>query len=410
MLTSRPKTIVADPQWQLCFRLLCWSLQENRENASDALQLIQAIERWDYFIDQLHWHRVAALAWQRLGPLGQLLPPHVVLALQQLKQKTRQLALQHSHEISRLAPQFDAHQIPFIVLKGVTLSAQLYDDPLRRFSRDMDILVAEADIEAADQLLAANGYRRTFPPPHLPARFMRHFRQLMKDCTYTHQDNGRQIELHWRFENNPYFLPLPSFQPFAHIERYAFSGTSVPVLSAEHNVLYLIMHIAHSSWARLSWLTDIARLLRQPLDWKRVISMAREQQIDAVVWVTLQLAHRLLQAPLPALPLPASWRARWLLRQIEPCLQEGHYPPTFLRLAQQFLYCPRPDFLRFHLLRKMGLSVNDMAILPLPDRLFFLYLPLRPVLWGWRRTFGPLDAISAVKAPKPKKPVATVSN
>lgn len=399
MMIEPSETAAAQAQWQQGFALLCWTLQSGPGNDADFNRLAQAITDWEPFIQQLRWHRTGALTWRRLAPYRAQLPDAVGTALQQCRQQITALAMKHSAHVLQLTHLFNAHQIPFIVLKGVSLSLQLYGDPARRFSKDIDILVREADVDAAHQALLGNGFHRTYPGETLPDTVLHHYRQFKKDCTYRHERDGTLLELHWRFDNNPHFLPLQHFNPFDHIEHISLSGVPVPVLTAEHNTLYLIMHAAHSSWARLSWLTDIATLLQKPLDWRWIIDTARALHIEPVVWVTLQLAHRLLQVPVPDVPCRASWRARWVLNGMQQTLQQARYPSNTVRMLLPFLFCNRPTFWLFHLRRNMAISLNDMALLPLPRALFFLYYPLRPFLWGWRRTVGPLDLVSARRVP-----------
>src|SRR3990167_2590212 len=342
--------------WQQGFALLCWSLQAGPADAAEFERLTAPVTDWEPFISQLRWHRVSALAWQRLAPFSSRLPDTVNTALQELRQQIGMRAMKHSMQLLALARLFSVHDIPFIVLKGITLSLQLHGDPARRFSKDIDILVREQDTDACHQLLLRNGYHRAYPGEQVPPNVLNYYRQFKKDCTYVNEEDGTQLELHWRFDNNPHFLPLGKLDPFHHCAHVNLAGVALPVLSPEHNALYLIMHAAHSCWARLSWLTDIARLLQQPL---------------------------------PDVPCHGDWRARWLLRSILQTLQAGRYPGNTLRLLHPLLYSNGLRYWLFHLRRNMALSLNDIALLPLPRALFFLYYPLRPLLWSWRRSIGP---------------------
>lgn len=381
-------------QWQHGFDLLCWSLREGPGTAEEFNRLTTPIRQWDGFINQLHWHRVAGLAWRRLAHFRNQLPEDVADVLQQARHQTASLAMKHGQELIHLSRQFNDNALPFVILKGLPQSLRLYQDAGRRFSRDIDILVPEARIEDAHDILTASHYVPAYPAITAPDLFIKRFRQQRKDCTYNNRQNGTVVELHWRLNNNPFFLPLEALHPLSAAKTVDLAGHALPVFQNECNALYLMLHATHSGWARLSWLTDIAELMRQPLDWMAVMTLARKLKVEPGVVVTLQLAHELLDAPLPPVKLADSWQARALLRQARITLRSARYPTPANMLLQRTLHCQRIDYFRFLLLRELGLSLNDMLLLPLPDKLFFLYYPLRPLLWAWRHTIGPLDLVS----------------
>ncbi len=380
--------------WQQGFDLLCWSLHEGPAQPDEFRQLAASLQQWDGFITQLQWHRVASHAWRRLEPFRQQLPADVLHALQSGRQQTAALAMKHSQELIRLASHFTERKIPFVVLKGVPLSLHLYQDAGRRFSRDIDILVQPERVDDAQALLTDCGYALTYPSPALPAIIHERYRTLRKDCTLTHRRHGTAIELHWRLNDNPHFLPLSRLNPFHSSSSVVLGGQSIPVLQDECNALYLIMHATHSAWARLSWLTDIAALMRRPTDWPAVFALARQLGVEAAVRVTLQLAHELLAAPLPSPEIPDSWRARYLLEQGRMTLASARYPTPARVLLQRMMHCRRANFLDFLLRKEMGISLNDIALLPLPEPLTFLYYPLRPLLWAWRHSIGPANRMT----------------
>ena len=67
-------------------------------------------------------------------------------------------------------------------------------------------------------------------------------------------------------------------------------------------MLILCMHGAKHLWKNLGWICDVAELLRgQPaLNWDQVRHEARRLRSERLLQLGLQLAERLLQAPLPS--------------------------------------------------------------------------------------------------------------
>lgn len=386
-------------QWQLCFRFLCRCLHNAPVDVEAFRHLTAPITQWEYFIQQLRWHRVAGHVWHNIAPFAQQLPEPVIAELRRLRRQISVNYLRNMSILQALGSLLGEHNIPFVALKGVPLSQHLYGDPARRFSKDVDLLIRESDLETTRDLLVRNGFQQLIPMPDLPPITQRRYQRLVKDATFRHRDNGASLELHWRLMPNPHYLPANRFDPFANATPCPELGTTALLMSPEYNALYLITHAAHSAWGRLSWLKDIAELMDSPLDWDNVIQLARDCRIETTVWTTLQLAHKLLGARLPVTatvpPLPATVQARYLARHGEIALQRSTYPGPLANYLQALLYSGNPRYIWFHLVCHMGLSIHDIAMLPLPRALFFLYYPLRPVLWLIRHKTGQrMDYIS----------------
>ena len=388
LFSNRMKRASDPSEQQLCFSLLSWCLQPDADNEAFFL-LRDRIQQWDVFIELVRWHRVAALAWQRLSPLSEQLPPAVAESVQQMARNTAMQSLKLTHELKRVSALLQLHQIEFVVLKGPPLAQQLYGNPGLRFSKDIDILVQEKDVERANTLLSGHSYLRVFPPLDFPEVAMSRYKEFSKDYVYRHRDSGSELELHWRFNNNPHLLELDVFEPFRHITSCKLAGMELPVLSSTHQALYLMTHAARSSWGRLSWLTDIAALLRAPLDWESLLELARINGLTNIVWITANLTHHLLKIPLPE-PLQAERfsagpGARLLLRYFLTSTPQARYPGIIIRTLLDFLLCQRPGYKRSHLLQGFALHILDIAALPLPARFHFFYYPLRPFIYTWRK-------------------------
>ena len=80
----------------------------------------------------------------------------------------------------------------------------------------------------------------------------------------------------------------------------------LPVLRAParrlDNLLFLCCHGTKHNWGALSWLVDVAELVRgQPsLDWDAVLRWSRVLGRRRPVQLGLHLAHQLLEAPVPS--------------------------------------------------------------------------------------------------------------
>jgi hypothetical protein len=73
-------------------------------------------------------------------------------------------------------------------------------------------------------------------------------------------------------------------------------------LGPEDTLLFLCCHGTKHNWGALSWLVDVAELVRgqSGLDWDAVVRWSRVPGRRRPVQLGLHLAHHLLEAPVPA--------------------------------------------------------------------------------------------------------------
>ena len=108
------------------------------------------------------------------GRYGKMLKLHRALHLDQMRR-----LLQACIDVCAL---FDRHQIPYAVIKGLSVSVCAYGDPMARESSDIDYLILERDAQRAHQLLYEAGFvnydeeRKHFtvpaPQEHYPTHYI----------------------------------------------------------------------------------------------------------------------------------------------------------------------------------------------------------------------------------------------
>jgi len=281
--------------------------------------------------------------------------------------------------LSEAVATFENAGIPVIVLKGPALALTLYPDPALRPSFDLDVLVRPSDLRRTLDVLSGEGYA---PAPHL-ARFSERTLLRLDSEVVLHHPRRTSIDLHWEIAPADYpFRIDPDFLWRSH-EAVQVAGRSVPVLTRECLLVYLAAHAAKHAWRRLLWLSDVARLLDAPLDWAAATRLAAESDCAPIVRVALLLAAELLGAPVPADALaaarndvPAARVAADVskrLRRLPP------YTPSIIEATA--LNARLATGLRAKARHWAALLVtpkdNDLARWRLPDRLLWLYKPLR---------------------------------
>jgi hypothetical protein len=147
----------------------------------------------------------------------------------------------------------------------------------------------------------------------------------------------------------------------------------------------LCTHAAKHVWVQLSWLCDIAELVKSPqLDWNAIQDEADRLGIRRIVNLNLLLAHKLLGAPLPEYPKPnchsdrgeVSAVADVILRVIKRSIHYDTESLPYFRLMMR-LRERRHDQARFLWRLAFTPSVCEWSTVHLPKSLQPLYRLVR---------------------------------
>ena len=353
---------------------------------------------WDLLLQLSVHHRVYPLVYKTLSQLNNSVVSEHVLGL--LRQKYRQnaiIALSMAGETVRMVRCFESHGIRAIVLKGAPLAWRFYGDITLRPSKDIDILVPFEELEKAVRILESEGYHEIHFK-YLTSRQLQIYLKSIKKTrhfVFRHSKKNIYLELHWKHGHGGRLLPMPTESI---IKRLKLAGSSVPVLSDEEWLLYLMLHGASHGWFRLRWLIDIAKFIQQGcIDWKKASLLAKNYSMDSILHQSLMLADRLLAVPIPPDLLSSvahdqsAWRLTCIAMNL--CLatadyeimgnnnQQSKYFRNIYDSQLQPGYKNRFDVV----LNFFNPTIFDIKLILLPDRLYALYSFIRPFNSLWRR-------------------------
>jgi hypothetical protein len=364
-----------------------------KEQAERIVSLCRGVIDWDAFIGLVRRHGVPALAYTMLSRhAGDLVPGATREILKAGHVQSAGQALFQAAELVRLIKLFASKDIDLIPLKGVFLSHQLYGDMGMRTSCDLDILVKTEQVDLAEQILAAEGYYCDSHGSELTDRQKQHIRDHVHHYEFVHSKSGLHVELHWNFGS---WLPeqMSIFMPYTTSQ--VWQGISVNCLVEDANLLLLCDHGARHEWMSLKWLADVACLLtrERSTSWETLRALAAEVDLQRVLAHTALMVHWIYDVPLPT-------ELRLLIRQenlalslsesaLGALLMSGEEIATAGKSAHRLrLACHmkrlRPTLPYSLLLKSVLVPMEDFQVIKLPSSLFWLYYPLRPVLWFWR--------------------------
>lgn len=203
-----------------------------------------------------------------------------------------------------------------VVLKGLSVSANVYGNPAMRPGGDIDVLVRESDVEHSLEILDAMGIGRYWPNLMDDAYYTRHHLHQQR-CT---PDLKIWFEVHWALDHP---LTLQTIDYAAMMDRATpgtLMGAPVMDLSLPDLLLSLAIHLVkHAVYlpaavdrsdlqriiladGMLMYYLDVAEVLKQSeseIDWPLLVSLSEEGGVVDIMGAVLRVCHRYLQAPVP---------------------------------------------------------------------------------------------------------------
>ncbi len=261
--------------------------------------LLHAELNWEQILQMAVQHRVLPLLYRYLQENGlNQIPSESLRHLQSLYYKQ----VMRNHRLTKLLHHLlailDDQGIRAIPLKGPVLAVMAYDDLCLRSFTDIDLLVPEAQLFQAKELICAQGYWSALGllTSETVFRRTRHAYNLFP------LEKGRgAVDLHWAITKRHFAFPLDTAQLWDRLVTIDVTGTSTHSLPPEETLLLTCVHSTVHYWAELGWISDVAALVERhtALEWSRLLSQTRALHSERMLLLGLNLAHELLGTPLP---------------------------------------------------------------------------------------------------------------
>ncbi|OYT73227.1 MAG: hypothetical protein CFK52_02890 [Chloracidobacterium sp. CP2_5A] len=263
------------------------------------------VEDWPALLRSALDHGLEDYLFRRLIRVGARLPEALVASFRQVQARKAAWTLQLAAQLDRILDALTAADIPAVALKGPLLGERLYGADGFRSSSDLDVLVPYAGVRPALAALAPLGYR---------ADETTLARALSGDHNVALDSASPPLELHFHLFRR-FGVTLRSDEFLARAAPYQTrSGRVVRILTPEDEFLFLCVHAAAHSFARLAWLFDLKLLLAKhpALDWDLFLQRARDWRVTTSVAFACALLRQRLGADTPLLSRLTARQRQWL--------------------------------------------------------------------------------------------------
>jgi hypothetical protein len=366
-------------EWSLLLSAL--AVPFTNEQLNRVRFLAREFQPWNSLLELAERQGVLPLLYQAMSGLSNEIPPDAMRSLTERYQSNLHKSLFLAREMIRILEQLESVGVEVMPYKGVTLAETAYGDMALRQAGDIDLLIRPVDLARIKAAVGVLGYR-----PHVQLSESEERAYLLSgyECAFDGDAGRNLLEVQWAIQPRFYAVDLAMADLFQRSVTVRVAGRAIKTLSLEDQILVLSVHAAKHFWGRLIWLRDIAQIAQAPgLNWNWIEAQTCALGILRIVRVTLLLANKLLDFPIPELlraGVMADRVASDLTDEIGAHLLSGGAYSTesvaYFRLMMR-LRERRGDRVRF--LRRLIFTsgLNEWRAVRLPAALFPLYRVVR---------------------------------
>lgn|GEM_PF-1998875 len=282
-----------------------------------------------------------------------------------------------------------ADKVEFMVLKGPAIGYAVYPDPILRVFTDLDLVVRERDWPTVHHILLEAGFESEDNLPEPPPKLVQSW--VLHEQTYNHQRLGLTVEVHYEDILNAGLRSRDIDGFWERAMTVTTPGIAFKTLSFGDSLIYLSAHVHAHGYFRLTWLSDLAFLLRDhghQISWPQVLETIHKEEAQVPVYYTLWFLERFLGVSAPDGVADAIKPDRfrlWVHEQYFPShtVLSDHpkWPPIFSFYHTPFFARLLPDLLVMGR-RKDKLHYLFRLLTPPRDWLIYYYaLKDTPFVW-----------------------------
>lgn len=201
-----------------------------------------------------------------------------------------------SSEMARIARRFSELDIPYLILKGPSLSPA-YGGVSKRPFVDNDVLVRRGDFGRVEQALTELGFNERKRSDWQQAGYL----SVHGEYTFGRSvgELGSTVDVHTRLVPVGYSYAPDLGRLTERSRSIDVAGESVPALSWDDLFLALSVNALKDQWDRLRLVSDIAEVARHVTDWDGIAATATRNGVRRALHLAVLLATDLVDADIP---------------------------------------------------------------------------------------------------------------
>jgi hypothetical protein len=259
-------------------------IEPDKEQRQTLLKLMSQHFDQDRLVEMAVREGVAGLLYKNLKKIGVLgyLGHGQIEKLQSFYYSAARLNLSLLHDLKEILRKLNQSKTRVVLLQGIHLLQQIYQDVGLRPLTDIDVWVLPEDFKPVDKTLRELGYLKNSVYPKIFKR------------NSTIIDVNTHILWAERIKSRRYLINADQKDIYENCRSIDVEGETGKCLSRVDQIIYLSLHAFKHSLDRLIWLVDIKNLLKgwESSDWAALARRSRELCIKHVVrYILFYLDH-----------------------------------------------------------------------------------------------------------------------
>lgn len=280
-------------------KLLISLFQNQHDNSSEIkIKNLSNQVNWEYLLKKASYHKMRPLLYSNLIKYPDQVPADIMCTLKDYYFINAQKNLLFMGELCRLVKIFKSENIPLIPYKGPILSIQAYGNISLREFGDIDIFIDKKDFNSVKRILLHENYETVM---NLNESKESEYLKFQREYKFRNIANNILLEIQWNPIGFSFSLPNFSYFPVNNFKSISLNELDVETFTDEDLILILSIHVAGHMWSRLSWLFDLAELIKrsETIDWNQIMEKSHYLSIKRVLFLNLSLSKKLFNLEIP---------------------------------------------------------------------------------------------------------------
>jgi hypothetical protein len=266
-------------------------------------------DEWEKLITEAIRYRLAFQVSEYINSQEMLRTKIPELCMERLSQTVRStlmMNLQRQAQLRQMLTTCEAEGIPFLLMKGLWIVDQLYQNMAARASGDIDLLFKPEDMPRFTRMVQRLGYK---VDPSIGD--IREIVQGNHEFPLPTLDGSNRYDVHWSMTHPGNESPIDEDKIWARSDFVTLAGKPCQSLCLEDHVLLLCFHAANHHrflYVGPRAMVDIAQAIKtppRPIQWEELVTRAQEMGWSRGVWLMLDLVREHLGVQPPQAILDA---------------------------------------------------------------------------------------------------------